>query len=56
MDAPDWLRMKFDVVDEAPTLLLIDLVRLDEAPDHLREQIQEEAVVPYERACRNPGG
>jgi uncharacterized protein len=50
MDAPDWLRMKFDVVDEAPTLLLIDLVRLEEAPDHLREQIRQEGVVVYERS------
>jgi hypothetical protein len=49
MEDADWLRMKFDVVDEAPTLLLIDLVRLEEVPDHLREQIQEEGVVLYER-------
>ena len=49
MEDADWFRMKFDVVDEAPTLLLIDLVRLEEVPDHLREQIQEEGVVLYER-------
>jgi hypothetical protein len=42
--------MKFDLVDEAPTLLLIDLVRLEEAPDHLREQIRQEGVVVYERS------
>jgi predicted nucleotidyltransferase len=55
MKAPDWLRMKFDLVDEAPTLLLIDLIRLEEAPDHLREQIRQEGVVVYERSRRSSG-
>jgi uncharacterized protein len=50
MGADDWIRLKFDIVDEAPTLLLIDLVRLEEAPDHLREQIRQEGVVVYERS------
>jgi predicted nucleotidyltransferase len=50
MDGQDWIRMKFDLMDEAPTLLLIDLVRLEEAPDHLREQIRQEGVVVYERS------
>lgn len=50
MDGHDWITIKFDVVDEAPTLLLIDLVRLEEAPDHLRERIRQEGVIVYERS------
>lgn len=36
-------------VDDAPTLLDIDLVRLEEAPDHLRESILKEGIALYER-------
>jgi uncharacterized protein len=50
MSHDDWLRIKLDFADEAPTLLLIDLVRLEEAPEVLREQILEEGIVIYERA------
>ena len=50
MSHDDWLRIKLDFADEAPTLLLIDLVRLEEAPEILREQILEEGIVVYERA------
>jgi predicted nucleotidyltransferase len=50
MDPYDWLKIKFDFEDQAPTLLLIDLVRLEDAPDHLREQIRDEGIVIYERA------
>lgn len=46
----DWLRIKLDFEDEAPTLLLIDLVRLDDAPKDLREQILEEGRIIYERS------
>jgi hypothetical protein len=31
-------------------LLLIDLVRWDEAPEDLREQIRDEGIIVYERA------
>ena len=37
-------------VDEAPTLLGIDLVRFEEAPDHLRESIVKEGIALYERS------
>jgi len=51
IEAPDdWLRIKRNLEDEAPTLLLIDLVRFEDAPKHLREQIRDEGIVVYERA------
>ena len=50
MAPDDWLRIKLDFEDEAPTLLLIDLVRFEDAPEHLREQIRDEGIVVYERA------
>jgi uncharacterized protein len=50
MEPHDWLRISLDFAEEAPTLLLIDLVRLEEAPAHLREQIQNEGMIVYERA------
>ena len=50
MDHGDWLRIKLDFEDEAPTLLLIDLVRFEDAPEILREQILDEGIVVYERA------
>ena len=46
----DWLKIKLDFEEEAPTLLLIDLVRWEEAPEELREQIRDEGIVVYERA------
>lgn len=36
-------------VDDAPTLLAIDLVRFEQAPSHLRESIIEEGISLYER-------
>lgn len=50
IDRNDWLKIKLDFEDEAPTLLLIDLVRFEDAPEHLREQIRDEGIVVYERA------
>ena len=50
MDHHDWLKLKLDFEDEAPTLLLIDLVRQEEASEQLREQIREEGILVYERA------
>ena len=49
MDDSDWVRIKLEFEDEAPTLLLIDLVRIEDAPEHLREQIGDEGIVIYER-------
>lgn len=46
----DWLKLKLDFEDEAPTLLLIDLVRLDDAPADLREQILGEGLIIDERS------
>jgi uncharacterized protein len=50
MDPYDWLKITLDFEDEAPTLLLIDLVRWEEAPEGLRAQIRDEGIVIYERA------
>ncbi|HEX3210049.1 MAG TPA: nucleotidyltransferase domain-containing protein, partial [Geminicoccaceae bacterium] len=50
MDRDDWLKLSLDFEEESPTLLGIDLVRMEEAPEHLREQILEEGIVVHERA------
>ena len=50
MDPYDWLNITLDFGEEAPTLLSIDLVRMEEAPELLREQIRDEGIVIYERA------
>ena len=36
-------------VDDAPTLLCIDLVRFEQAPSHLRESVIKEGIALYER-------
>ena len=46
----DWLKIKLDFEDAAPTLLLIDLVRFEDAPEHLREQIRDEGIMVHERS------
>ncbi|MDF2782150.1 MAG: nucleotidyltransferase protein [Geminicoccaceae bacterium] len=50
MNDSDWVRIKLDFEDEAPTLLLIDLVRIEDAPEHLREQIRDEGIMIHERS------
>ena len=40
---PDWLRLRIDA-DEARTLYGVDLVRLDQIPDRLRQRIETEGV------------
>jgi predicted nucleotidyltransferase len=50
MDRHDWLKIALDFAEEAPTLLLIDLVRVEEAPEHLRHEIRDEGILVYERA------
>ena len=47
-DAADWARIWL-IVDDAPTLLAIDLVRLEHAGDALRQQIERDGLVLYER-------
>ena len=39
----------WNIVDEAPTLLNVDLVRLEHVDDTLREAIEREGVVLYAR-------
>jgi len=46
-----WFDM-IDAADEAATLLMIDLVRLDEAPPELTASIREEGRILYERQER----
>ena len=36
MDRYDWLKLSLDFEEDAPTLLGIGLVRMDEAPENLR--------------------
>lgn len=50
-DLKEWTTI-WNIVDEAPTLLSIDLVRLDEAGEDLRHEIEQEGVVLYERPQR----
>ena len=38
MDRYDRLKLSLDFEEDAPTLLCIDLVRREKAPEHLREQ------------------
>jgi hypothetical protein len=45
MNRGDWLRIKVDFEDEPPTLLLVDLVRFEDAPAILREEILEGGIV-----------
>jgi len=53
-DLEEWTTI-WDIVDEAPTLLSIDLVRLDEADEELRRAIEQQGVVLYERPHDRPG-
>ena len=39
LDRSDWLELSLDFEEDAPTLLCIDLVRMEKAPERLREQI-----------------
>lgn len=44
-----WLRI-WDRVEQADTLLFVDLVRLEEAPADLRARILSEGKIIYERS------
>ena len=46
----DWLELSLDFEEDAPTLLCIDLVRMEKAPEHLREQNHDEGIVIHERS------
>jgi predicted nucleotidyltransferase len=48
----EWLEMREYVEEEAPTLLLIDLVRWEEVDERLRHSICREGVTLYAR-CPN---
>jgi predicted nucleotidyltransferase len=43
-----WLNMKL-LAEEAPTLLSITLVRLEDSPSELRERVLKEGIVLYEQ-------
>jgi predicted nucleotidyltransferase len=49
MDRVEWLGLSLDFEDEAPTLLGIDLLRLEEVSDELRRRIQDEGTLLHER-------
>ncbi|NBC32464.1 MAG: hypothetical protein GVY13_07285 [Alphaproteobacteria bacterium] len=51
----EWLRIAEAVEEEAETLLLIDLVRLEEASADLRDRIRSEGRVLYEQQARSVG-
>ncbi|HVM96202.1 MAG TPA: nucleotidyltransferase domain-containing protein [Candidatus Acidoferrales bacterium] len=47
-DRREWLEL-CRIVEEADTLLPIDVVRLEEAPELLRQQVRTEGKILYER-------
>ncbi|HYD50213.1 MAG TPA: nucleotidyltransferase domain-containing protein [Terriglobales bacterium] len=47
-DMRQWLEV-CDLVDDADTLLPIDLIRMEEAPQALQQQVHAEGVILYER-------
>ncbi len=49
----DWHKL-IDVVDDARTLFKIDLVRFDDAPESLKEEIMSEGIPLYEREKSHP--
>jgi uncharacterized protein len=58
IEAPDihgrqWLEMVF-LLEEIDTLLPIDVVRWEDAPDTLKRKIQTEGMVLYERPKGGP--
>jgi len=50
MDRSEWVRLKLDFEDEAPTLLNLDLLRWEETPQDLRRRIRQEGIVVHERS------
>ncbi len=48
MDSRQWFDME-EVVERAPTLLMIDLVRLDKAQGKFLHRIEQHGVTLYER-------
>ena len=44
-----WRRLHLDFPEDAPTLLMIDLVRLDRADASLRRQVEDEGILLHER-------
>lgn len=48
-----WLNMKL-LAEEAPTLLSITLVRLEDSPSELRERVLKEGIVLYEQEKGRP--
>lgn len=48
----DWFKMT-DVIDEAPTLLKIDLVLYHEMQQEFKDEIDSEGIVLYDRKSKN---
>ncbi len=46
---PEYKHIVADVIDNADTLLKIDCVNIDEAPENLRKQIIKEAILLFEK-------
>jgi predicted nucleotidyltransferase len=47
----DWLDIE-DAVDDADTLLKVDLVRLEEAPPELQTRVRDEGRLVYDREAK----
>ena len=45
----EWLEMRVYMEEDAETLLFIDLIRFETAPDQMKDSIVKEGVILYER-------
>jgi predicted nucleotidyltransferase len=48
--AADWLDLRFRLAEDLPTLVLVDVVRWEQAPERLRQRILAEGVVLHDAA------
>jgi uncharacterized protein len=49
MDRPEWTALHLDLEEDADTLLLIDLVLMDDLPDNFQRRVRREGKLLYER-------
>jgi predicted nucleotidyltransferase len=49
IDRGEWAELHFDLEEEADTLLLVDIVLIDDLPDSFRRRVHREGRLLYER-------
>jgi predicted nucleotidyltransferase len=57
IDRPQWAELHLDLEEEAETLLLVDIVLMDDLPDSFTRRVYREGRLLYERGnpARLPG-